>query len=120
MKILKEIEIEKSPNKSQHDYVAEFIWDASEGQTTWYKCNLFTYVHSEWCEVAEGGYVVDSGYNDEIVISRIDNITFYRLIGDDEIEQTGSFNPTPEMLALWVSELTDAVNTYYERFINNN
>lgn len=118
MKHLHDIEITIAPTKCAYDYIAEFIWDAEEGRTTWYTCQIHTYIHSEWGEVAEGGYVVASGYEDELVVTRIDNITFYRLIGDDEIEQTGTFTPTQPILDIWVSEITEALNNNIENYIN--
>lgn len=116
IKNLSDIEIYLAPASASHNYDAEFVWDVEEGQTTWYNCQIYTSLDRHWEEQAEGGYVVASGWVDDIVIDRIDSITFYRLIGDDELEQTGVFTPTQPTLDIWVSELTEAL----EYCIENN
>jgi hypothetical protein len=109
IKNLSDIEIYLAPASASHNYDAEFVWDVEEGQTTWYKCKLFTSLDRHWEEQAEGGYVVASGWVDDIVIDKIENITYYRLIGDDEIEKTGSMLPLNAVAQMLVSELTEAL-----------
>ena len=97
---------------------AEFIYDQTENECTWFTCQFQPTINSEENDYCEGGYVVGVSVDETWEIDSLENLNYYRITTDEngiETAQQGSCYYLPENIKKdFLTEIELHLNKHYD------